>query len=367
MNKIERIISPSELIDELPISPLQEKFIQESRRAIENILSGKDSRLLLIIGPCSIHDLKSAHEYALKLRKLSDTVQDRFLMVMRVYLEKPRSTIGWKGLIHDPFLNGSHDLITGLKWARELLLELSSLNVAAGTEFLEFLTPCYLGDLISWGSIGARTCSSQPHRQLASGLPMPVGFKNSLDGDPESAVQAVQAAKFPQACITISPEGHASLMRTKGNPFGHVILRGSTRQTNYDEESITEASSLLEKAGLTPKLIVDCSHGNCKKNYSMQEQVFESLICQVVNGNQNIAGLMLESHLKAGNQVHHAERSQLHYAISLTDPCISWKVTEKLILWAYKQLQDRFQSIPPILDASNTRSADSGSRSPPYR
>jgi 3-deoxy-7-phosphoheptulonate synthase len=339
MNKIERIISPAELINELPSSDSQNQFIHDTRIAIENILHGKDDRLLLIIGPCSIHDLKSAHEYALKLRKLSSFVQDRFLIVMRVYLEKPRSTIGWKGLIHDPFLNGSHDLITGLKWARELLLELSSINVAAGTEFLEFLTPCYLGDLISWGSIGARTCSSQPHRQLASGLPMPIGFKNALDGDPASAVQAVQAAKYPQACITISHEGHVSLMRTKGNPHGHVILRGSSHHTNYDAESVNRASSLLQDAGLLPKLIVDCSHGNCKKNYSAQEHVFESLISQIVNGSKNIVGLMLESHLNAGSQIHHAERSQLHYAISLTDPCISWKVTEKLILWAYKKLK----------------------------
>lgn len=338
MNKIERILSPAELTNALPISPAQTKFICDTRKEIENILRGDDDRLLLIIGPCSIHDLKSAYEYAIKLRTLSEVVKDRFLIVMRVYLEKPRSTIGWKGFIHDPFLNGTHDMSTGLKWARELLLELSTMEVAAGTEFLEFLTPCYLGDLISWGSIGARTCSSQPHRQLASGLPMPIGFKNSLDGDPISAVQAVQAAKHPQACITISSDGHASLMRTGGNSFGHVILRGSSRQTNYDIDSIKVASELLENAGLVPKLIVDCSHGNCKKNYSAQEHVFESLIQLIIKGNKNIVGLMLESHLNAGNQVHHAERSRLHYAISLTDPCISWKVTERLILWAYEQL-----------------------------
>jgi 3-deoxy-7-phosphoheptulonate synthase len=366
MNKIEQIIPPAELQELLPSSEIQRNFIFETRTAINKILSGKDDRLILVVGPCSIHDINAAKEYAYRLSLLSRQVEDRFLIIMRVYLEKPRSIFGWKGLIHDPYLDGSYDLMTGLKWSRQLLLELASMKVAAGTEFLEFITPSYIADLVSWGSIGARTCTSQPHRQLASSLPMPVGIKNALDGNVANAIGGVLSAAVPQACISIGPNGYASLLKTSGNPFGHLILRGSSHRSNYDNQSIKEASILLHEAGLSPTLIVDCSHGNSQKNYSAQEAVFEYLIEQVISGNKNIIGMMLESHLNEGSQTHPGELSQLQYGVSLTDPCINWKTTEKLILSAHRSLANLKESNQPTPAAANIEADYCQNKSPLY-
>lgn len=347
MSRKERITSPEELLQKYPLSSNLKAFVSETRHAVRKIVSGEDKRLLLIVGPCSIHHLDSALEYARRLKKLALEVQDHFLIIMRSYLEKPRTTIGWKGLLHDPFLNGSQDINAGLALSRKLLIELASMQIGTATEFLEFISPSYLEDLISWGSIGARTCTSQPHRQLASGLPMPIGFKNSLDGDPLSAVHGVLAAKVPQICTSLTPEGHISFMRTSGNPDGHIVLRGSNQKSNYDKKSIHEAVGLLIKSNLPPKLIVDCSHGNCQKNFNSQEVVFNALIQQVVEGNDAIAGLMLESHLIAGSQSHHFDQKAIHNAISLTDPCLGWQATEALIKNGFHMLSKSSQSTQP--------------------
>jgi 3-deoxy-7-phosphoheptulonate synthase len=338
MSRLKHLVPPSELLEKYPLPPKSRAFIERIRTDIGRILEGTDKRILLILGPCSIHNLQSAREYAKKLKTLEAEVKDRFLLVMRVYLEKPRTSIGWKGLIHDPFLDGSQDFTTGLQWARELLLELADLEIAAGTEFLEFLTPSYLSDLVCWGSIGARTSCSQPHRQLASGLPMPVGFKNSLDGDCNTAVQGAVVARIPQSCVTICAEGRACVVNTPGNLHGHVVLRGAHSRPNYDKRSIEEAIQMLDAVKLPPRLIIDCSHGNCQRDFTAQEEIFNTLIKQIAEGNSHIAGLMLESHLNAGSQVHHKDSSMLDYATSLTDPCIDWTSTEALIKQAYNTL-----------------------------
>lgn len=332
------LLSPSKLIEEFPLLEEQRAFIGSARKTVENILKGKDKRFLLIVGPCSLHDLQSAKEYALRLKKLSSRIDSQLYIVMRAYVEKPRTVKGWKGLIHDPFFDESHDFATGLRWAREFLLFLASIQLPAATEFLEFSTPAYLGDLISWGSIGARTSSSPPHRQLASSLQIPIGFKNSLDGDPLAAIQAVLAAKNPQICQAINSEGVACSLHSSGNPYGHIVLRGGISCTNYDTFSTNRAISLAKDAGINLRLLVDCSHGNCQKNYLAQKEVFKNVLEQILEGGFHIAGAMIESHLKGGNQ---QPSASLDYAVSITDACLSWQDTEELILQAYELLLSR--------------------------
>lgn len=337
MTRTENLFSPSQLHHELPLSSSQKKFIDAARQAIINILNGDDPRLLLIVGPCSIHDLKSAQEYAKRLKNLAEKFSSQFFIVMRTYFEKPRTCLGWKGFMSDPHLDDSADIGAGLKFSRKLLLDLAHLEMPTATEFLNpFATP-YISDLISWGSIGARTTASQIHRQLASGLDMAIGFKNGTNGDLHIAVNAVTAAQYPHSFIGLNEEGKASIIRTKGNPHGHIILRGSEHGPNVDPFSINLALNCLTKEQLPLRLIVDCSHDNSGKNPNNQPSVFQNTLRQIIEGNRNIRGMILESFLHAGSQ---PIGKNMHPGISVTDPCIDWQTTEQIITWGAKQLSE---------------------------
>lgn len=335
----ETLPSPEAIKQALPATPEQLAFIRNSRQQIAHILNGQDPRLLLIVGPCSIHDLQAAKEYAHKLQELHQRFADTFLIVMRTYFEKPRTILGWKGLVYDPHLNGSNDLASGLQHARELLLHLADIQLAAATEFLDPVTPHYFGDLISWACIGARTVESQVHRQLASGLPMPVAFKNSTSGNVEVAINGILSAKNPHATFGIDPTGRVSILRTKGNPHAHIALRGGESKPNYDPKSIGHTLDLLAKAGLPPRILIDCSHDNSCRKYEEQNTVFQSVLHQYLEGNHAIRGVVLESNLFAGNQQLHSDHSNLKYAVSLTDACLDWPATEELIQWAAKKIK----------------------------
>lgn len=333
------IPSPHEILNVLPLNPAQTQFIENSRKKICDILDKKDSRYLLIVGPCSIHDIKAAKDYAIRLRQFANSIADVFHVVMRVYFEKPRTTLGWKGMLNDPWLNGSHDIPAGIIQSRQLLLELADIGIPAASEFLEPISAYYYGDLISWSCIGARTASSQIHRQLASGLPMPTAFKNSTDGSVESAINGILSASTPHTCMGLNMQGNPCTIRTNGNPYGHLVLRGGESQPNYDPQSISYALSRLHRAGLPQQLFIDCSHDNSMRQHEGQAIVFQSVINQVLEGNQNIRGFLLESNIHAGNQSLTANLSQLKYGVSLTDPCLDWESTERLINWGYSLLK----------------------------
>jgi 3-deoxy-7-phosphoheptulonate synthase len=317
-----------------------EQTVLEGREQVRNVLHGNDPRLLLIVGPCSIHSKESALEYAGKLRELSQKLSDRLLIVMRVYFEKPRTTVGWKGLIYDPHLNDSFDIEDGLRTARSLLLQIGELGMYAGTEFLDPVVPQYLAGLITWGTIGARTTESQIHRQMASGLSMPVGFKNGTDGNAQIAVDAMLSARSPHGFLGLDTEGRTALVRTTGNPDGHLVLRGGNHGPNFGAESIGEATHRLEAAGVPSQLMVDCSHGNSNKDHKLQGTAFKDVVSQKVSGDQNIIGLMLESNLNAGNQRLCEDLSQLEYGVSITDACIGWDETVVLLNWAHEAMGD---------------------------
>jgi 3-deoxy-7-phosphoheptulonate synthase len=348
--QIEKLPSPSELWKELPLQEHQKNFIASSRRQIEQILDASDPRLLLIVGPCSIHDIQSAKDYALKLRELSKQVSDNFFVLMRVYFEKPRTTVGWKGLLYDPHLNGSHDISHGLRTARQLLLELAELEIPAASEVLDPISCYYFSDLISWACIGARTSESQIHRQLASALPMPTAFKNSTTGNIEVAVHGVVTASSPHTFLGINAEGKASVIKSEGNPYGHVVLRGGDNKPNYDPDSISKSLDLLKQHRLPPRLIIDCSHDNSMRRHEQQPHVFQSVIHQFLEGEKSLRGLILESHLSAGNQPLTDNLAALKYAVSITDPCLDWDSTEQLILWAHGLLsQEKISTFPAAL------------------
>jgi 3-deoxy-7-phosphoheptulonate synthase len=311
------------------------------RQAISQILGQTDPRLLLVLGPCSIHDPQGALDYATRLNALRQEFQDRLCIVMRVYFEKPRTTIGWKGLIYDPHLDGSDDIQTGLKQARELLLKVTAMGLPTATEFLDPVVPQYIADLVSWAAIGARTTESQTHRQMASGLSMPVGFKNGTDGSLQIAIDAMQSAMRPHSFLGIDQEGSTSIIRTTGNPDGHVVLRGGRLRTNYDAESIREAAECLKKSGLAPILMVDCSHANSGKQHARQEEVWRSLIEQRLAGTPPLIGAMIESNLQEGSQSIPKNLADLRYGVSVTDACLGWDVTERLLRWAYRELGAR--------------------------
>lgn len=330
--------TPHELLTELPATISQLNFVAETRRSIQKILDGLDQRLILIVGPCSIHDTTAAKEYATKLRKLIPQVSENFLIVMRVYFEKPRTTLGWKGVLYDPWLDGSHDVDTGMRWTRQLLLDLNEMGIAAAAEFLDPASAYYFGDLISWGCIGARTTSSQTHRQIASGLPMPVAFKNSIDGNVDTAIHGILNASTPHTLIGMNQHGKISTIRTAGNPHGHIVLRGAKSRPNYDPQSILHTLDRLRHARLPERLLIDCSHDNSGRTAEKQVPAFQSIIHQVVEGNRNIRGLLLESHLNEGNQPFSADLSKLQYGVSLTDPCINWQMTERLIQWGNQMI-----------------------------
>jgi 3-deoxy-7-phosphoheptulonate synthase len=336
-----RLTPPRDLKAELPMTEASNQTVVAGRQAISQILGQTDPRLLLVLGPCSIHDPQGALDYATRLNALRQEFQDRLCIVMRVYFEKPRTTIGWKGLIYDPHLDGSDDIQTGLKQARELLLKVTAMGLPTATEFLDPVVPQYIADLVSWAAIGARTTESQTHRQMASGLSMPVGFKNGTDGSLQIAIDAMQSAMRPHSFLGIDQEGFTSIIRTTGNPDGHVVLRGGRLRTNYDAESIREAAECLKKSGLAPILMVDCSHANSGKQHARQEEVWRSLIEQRLAGTPPLIGAMIESNLQEGSQSIPKNLADLRYGVSVTDACLGWDVTERLLRWAYRELGAR--------------------------
>jgi 3-deoxy-7-phosphoheptulonate synthase len=319
--------TPQDLKNQLPL--YKKEHIASSRQTIGNILKGQDSRILLLVGPCSIHDVNTAKEYAQRLQKLSQEVGDVFFIAMRAYFEKSRTALGWKGLMHDPYLDGSNNLQEGLKASRSLLLYLSELNLAAATEFLEPLSHAYISDLISWGAIGARTCQSPIHRHIASSLEMPIGFKNRCDGNINIAIQACLTAKEPHRFLGINDNGYVAEIEGKGNNLTHIVLRGSETKPNYDAESVQGAYKRLKQANLHTGLIIDCAHGNSQKNHLQQQLVFENIINQIAGGSSIIRGIMLESFLEAGTQKETLNKS---LGQSITDPCLDWQTTQHIIL-----------------------------------
>lgn len=335
--------SPEELVGELPAKEKQTEFIARARAEIREAVFGEDRRFLLVIGPCSIHDLESGREYARRLATISEEVKDRVLIVMRVYFEKPRTTVGWKGLIMDPNLDGSHEISKGLRLARRFLLDVLDTGLPTATELLDPITPQYISDLICWSAIGARTAESQTHRQMASGLSMPLGFKNGTDGSIQTAINAIKAAKQPQTFLGINMAGRASSVRTKGNPNCHVVLRGGATGENYSPVHIAQTEQLLAKAGLPASILVDCSHDNSAKKPERQPLVLKALTEQIASGNKSIIGAMIESNLEAGNQPFPQPKDKLRYGVSITDGCIGWPETETLIRDLYSELAPRFR------------------------
>lgn len=322
--------TPREISAELPMSPAVEDTVIRHRRAIQDILDGRDPRLFLVVGPCSIHDVDAALDYATRLRKLAAEVEDTFLIIMRVYFTKPRTSVGWKGLINDPFLDDSFHIEKGLRIARKLLLEISELGLAAGTEALDSTVPQYIGDLITWTAIGARTTESQTHREMASGLSTPVGFKNATDGNIQVAINALRSVSRPHHFLGVNQDGVGAVLETRGNSYGHIVLRGGA-QPNYDSVNVAMAEAELQTAGLPVNIMVDCSHGNSLKNHNLQPLVFDNCINQILEGNGSIVGMMVESNIHAGNQPLQGSLKDLKYGVSITDACIDWAATESMI------------------------------------
>jgi 3-deoxy-7-phosphoheptulonate synthase len=333
VKEIVRLLTPRELKAQLLTTDAANATIARSRERVIRILRREDPRLLVVIGPCSIHDEKSALEYAIRLNDLRKEVAGQMEIVMRVYFEKPRTTIGWKGLINDPHLDGSQDIETGLKIARKLLLDITGMGLPTATEFLDPIVPQYTAELITWAAIGARTTESQTHREMASGLSMPVGLKNGTDGSLQVAIDAMGAARNPHSFLGINEDGVTSIVRTAGNPHTHVVLRGGRAKTNYDAESIRAAEEKLKSEKLPPVLMVDCSHANSEKKFAKQEDVWRSVIQQRIEGTQSLIGLMVESHLHEDNQPIPENLKALRYGVSITDSCIGWEATERMLRW----------------------------------
>ena len=339
----EALISPVGLVEELPLTADVEAVVLEGRRQIQAVLRGEDSRFLVITGPCSVHDEEAGLEYAHRLKALQDEYSDRMLIVMRVYFEKPRTTVGWKGMIYDPYLNDTFDIGEGLRRARQLLLKIGEMGIYTATEFLDPIVPQYLAGLVSWAAIGARTTESQTHRQMASGLSMPVGFKNGTDGDAQIAVDAMLSAQSEHAFLGIDHFGQTCIVHTNGNPYGHLVLRGGKSGSNFGSESIAAAQELLSKADVPSRLLVDCSHGNSNKDHTRQNIALNSIIEQRIAGNDDIIGCMLESNLNAGSQSLSGTLAELEYGVSVTDACIGWEETEELLREAYDKLANVVQ------------------------
>ena len=326
----EVLITPEELKSKLPVSESVRLAINGYRETVRDIVDRRESRLLVVVGPCSIHDVAAAKEYAQRLKTLSDEIADQVFIVMRAYFEKPRSTVGWKGLINDPYLNDSFKVAQGLHIGRQLLLDLSEMGLPLATEALDPITPQYLQDLISWSAIGARTTESQTHREMASGLSCPVGFKNGTDGSLGVAINALQSVANPHRFLGISPEGQVSVVHTKGNAHAHIVLRGGSNGPNYSAEHIANCEAALAKLDLTQSIMIDCSHANSNKDHRQQRNVVDAVRAQLDEGNQSVTGLMIESHLNAGNQsINNA--GGLDYGVSITDACIDWQETEELL------------------------------------
>ena len=334
--------SPGALLAELPKTETQAEFVARSRQEISRLIFTDDNRFLLIIGPCSIHDLDAGREYARRLAALAATVSDRIMIVMRVYFEKPRTTVGWKGLIMDPHLDGSHDIAAGLRLARSFLRDVLDLGLPTATELLDPITPQYIADLICWSAIGARTAESQTHRQMASGLSMPLGFKNGTDGSIATAINAIKAAAQPHTFLGINLDGSASAIVTRGNPSCHVVLRGGATGPNYSATHIAQTEELLVKGGLVKSILVDCSHDNSAKLPERQPEVMRALLAQIRAGNKSIIGAMVESNLAAGTQPFPQPQDKLRYGVSITDGCIDWATTETLVREVHAALAPRF-------------------------
>lgn len=334
--------SPTSLLAELPKTTDQAAFVAHSREDIRRIIFTDDRRFLLLIGPCSIHDVDAGRDYARRLAALAREVSDRVVVVMRVYFEKPRTTVGWKGLVMDPHLDGSHDIAAGLRLGRTFLGDVLDLGLPTATEFLDPITPQYVADLVCWGAIGARTTESQTHRQMASGLSMPLGFKNGTDGSLQAAVNAIKAAGQPQTFLGINLDGAASAVVTRGNPNCHVVLRGGAAGPNFSPDHIAQTEALLAKANLPKSILVDCSHDNSAKKPELQPEVMRALLTQIAAGNRSIMGAMIESNLSAGNQAFPVPKETLRYGVSITDGCIDWPTTEALVRGIHTALAPRF-------------------------
>jgi 3-deoxy-7-phosphoheptulonate synthase len=345
----EPLVAPRLLKQQLPVTERIASTVVEARTIIRRIIRGEDSRLLCIVGPCSIHDPSAALDYAGRLARLRARLLDRIFIVMRVYFEKPRTTVGWKGLINDPHMDDSCDMQEGLTRARRLLLEINAMRLPAATELLDPITPQYIADLVSWAAIGARTTESQTHREMASGLSMPVGFKNSTEGNLQVAINAIESARRAHSFLGITQDGITAIVRTSGNPDTHVVLRGG-RTPNFDAPSINECCRMLVKASLEPRVIVDCSHAQTNKDYRRQPEVLAALAAQISAGSRAIMGVMLESNIEAGNQPLTSDRSGLKYGVSVTDPCIDWPTTEKCLLEAADALTPDSQTRAVIAD-----------------
>ena len=335
------LLTPSDIKSKLPLTDSTKKTVLQFREEVENIVTGQDDRKFIVVGPCSIHDVQAAEEYARKLKKLSERVKDKLLLIMRVYFEKPRTTVGWKGLINDPDMDDSFHIEKGLLIARSLLIKIAELGLPTATEALDPIVPQYIGELISWSAIGARTTESQTHREMASGLSMPVGFKNGTDGSIQVALDALQSAIKPHNFLGINQMGQVSIFETTGNPYSHIILRGGGGKPNFEAMSVKIAEEKFKEVNLPARIVIDCSHGNCNKDHRLQSAVFENVIQQILDGNKSIVGLMLESHLYEGNQPLSSNLEKLKYGVSVTDKCIGWKETEKIILAAYEKLSEK--------------------------
>ncbi|MEY4515899.1 MAG: hypothetical protein RL180_245 [Pseudomonadota bacterium] len=337
---IQTLITPAQLKADMPLSQAAHDTVLNGRNTVRNILDGNDPRLFVVIGPCSIHDITAAHEYAERLKVLAEQVKDTLFIVMRVYFEKPRTTVGWKGLINDPDMNDSFDIEKGLHMGRRLLLDLNEMGLPCATEALDPNSPQYLQDLISWSAIGARTTESQTHREMSSGLSSPVGFKNGTDGGLTVAVNAMQAVQSGHSFLGLNADGQVAIIRTQGNPYGHVVLRGGNGKPNYDASAVAQTEAALAKAKVSGKIMIDASHANSNKDPYLQPLVLENVTQQILDGNQSIVGLMVESHLKGGRQDIPANLCDLEYGQSVTDGCIDWDTTATTLLNMHHALKD---------------------------
>ena len=339
----EILITPDKLKQDIPLTDLAAQTISNGRETINNILDRKDHRIFVVVGPCSIHDVKAAKEYALRLKKLAEEVSDTLVLVMRVYFEKPRTTVGWKGLVNDPHLDDSFEIEEGLHIGRQLLMDIAEIGLPTATEALDPISPQYLQDTITWSAIGARTTESQTHREMSSGLSVAIGFKNGTDGNLDVATNALNSVSHPHSFLGINPEGQVAIIRTKGNPYSHIVLRGGGGKPNYDSVNIALCEQQLEKSGLSKNIMVDCSHANSNKDANLQPLVVQDIAHQVLEGNKSIVGLMIESNLNFGNQSIPKDLSELKYGVSVTDACISWETTEKTL----KDMRNKLKDILP--------------------
>ncbi len=352
----EVLTTPDRIKAELPLSDTARESVARARQAVRDVLDRRDPRLLMVVGPCSIHDVDAAHDYAERLRRLSEEVSDTLLLVMRVYFEKPRTTVGWKGLINDPHLNDTFKIEEGLHIARKLLIDLSETGLGLATEALDPITPQYLQDLIAWSAVGARTTESQTHREMASGLSSAVGFKNGTDGSLDVAINALQSVSSPHRFLGINSAGQVAVIHTRGNRYGHVVLRGGGGLPNYDASNVARCEAALEQAGLVPNLMVDCSHANSSKDPARQPEVLADVVSQIEQGNRSIIGVMIESNLGFGNQPLPKDPSELQYGVSITDGCIDWQTTETNL----REAAERLRAVLPARQQTETAQRQAG-------